>query len=77
MYNLKHNNYFQKPKASNIQTPKEVSQFIFELLRDKIGKKGIIFDPCCGTGNLLEPWKETGYPSYGIDIDPNVPADKH
>jgi hypothetical protein len=46
-------------------------------LKDKIDKKGIIFDPCCGIGNLLEPWKEAGYPSYGIDRDLNVPADKH
>jgi len=54
-----------------------VSQFIYELLKDKIDKKGIIFDPCCGTRNLLEPWEKVGYPSYGIDLDQNVPADKH
>ena len=77
MYNLQKNNYHQKPKPSNIQTPPAVSQFIFELLKNKIDKKGLIFDPCCGTGNLLEPWKKAGYPSYGVDIDPNVPADKH
>jgi hypothetical protein len=35
MYNLTKNNYHLKPKNSNIQTPLEVSQFIFELLRDK------------------------------------------
>jgi len=32
MYNLQKNNYHQKPKASNIQTPPAVSQFIFELV---------------------------------------------
>lgn len=77
MYNLQKNNYHLKPKNSSIQTPPAVSQFIFELLKDKIDKKGIIFDPCCGIGNLLEPWKKAGYPTYGIDTDPNVPADKH
>ena len=58
MYNLRKNNYHQKPKNSNIQTPPAVSEFIFELLKDKIEKKGVILDPCCGEGNLLKPWKE-------------------
>jgi len=55
MYNLAKNNYHLKPKASNIQTPPAVSQFIFELLKDKIATNGLIFDPCCGAGNLLKP----------------------
>lgn len=77
MYNLTKNNYHQKPKASNIQTPKEVSEFIFELLKDKIlpsriieGKKPLILDPCCGKGELLRPWQrpewvnKPGKPSF-------------
>jgi type I restriction-modification system DNA methylase subunit len=55
MYNLQKNNYHQKPKSSNIQTPLEVSEFIYELLKEKIDKKGIIFDPGCGKRNLLAP----------------------
>jgi len=55
MYNLQKNNYHLKPKPSNIQTPLEVSWFIYELLRDKIDKRGVILDPCCGQGNLLKP----------------------
>jgi len=57
MYNLQKNNYHQKPKASNIQTPLAVSQFIFDLLKDKINRKKtlFVFDPCSGTGNLLKP----------------------
>jgi type I restriction-modification system DNA methylase subunit len=55
MYNLNRNNYHLKPKNSTIYTPKEVSQFIFELLKDKISKEKTIFDPCSGTGNLLQP----------------------
>lgn len=74
MYNLQKNNYHLKPKASNIQTPLSVSQFIFELLRDKFPKKSLVLDPCSGKGNLLEPWKDNGYPTWGIDIDPNSKA---
>ncbi len=68
MYNLAKNNYHLKPKASNIQTPPAVSQFIFELLKDKIATNGLIFDPCCGAGNLLKPWERADYQSFGKDI---------
>lgn len=66
MYNLNRNNYNLKPKSSTIYTPKEVSQFIFELLQDKV-KSGLILDPCSGQGSLLEPWKKANYPVYGVD----------
>lgn len=87
MYNLKRNNYNLKPKNSTIYTPPEVAQFIFELLSPKIwdwrstyNMGGFILDPCCGQGNLLEPWKkekefEKGYPAVGVDLDPNSSAD--
>jgi type I restriction-modification system DNA methylase subunit len=59
MYNLTKNNYHLNPKNSNIYTPLKVSEFIFELLRDKgkFRKKEqiIIVDPCVGQGNLLAP----------------------
>lgn len=74
MYNLQKNNYHQKPKSSTIYTPPTVSQFIFELLKDKV-KRGTIFDPCSGQGSLLAPWKKTGYLTWGIDIDPSSNAD--
>ena len=73
MYQINRNNYHLKPKNSTIYTPKEVSEFIFELLKDKINKEGIILDPCCGRGSLLKPWEDNGHPFaykiYGIDID--------
>lgn len=71
MYNLTKNNYRLKPKPSNVQTPPAVSQFIFDLLRDKFPiKTGYpILDPCCGQGNLLKPWIKVGYPAYGIEIE--------
>lgn len=74
MYNLQKNNYHINPKPSNIQTPQEVSEFIFELLKDKFPLDGLIFDPCCGKGNLLEPWKNNGWETYGIDQDENSTA---
>ena len=58
MYNLTKNNYHLKPKNSTIYTPKEVSEFIFELLNPHFNvglKGGFIFDPCCGKGSLLKP----------------------
>jgi type I restriction-modification system DNA methylase subunit len=54
MYNLQKNNYHQKPKSSTIYTPPAVSQFIYELLKDKV-KRGTILDPCSGQGSLLRP----------------------
>ena len=70
MYNLQRNNYHQKPKNSTIYTPKEVSEFIFYLLKDKLSPlHELIFDPCSGMGSLLQPWKKAGYRTYGNDID--------
>ncbi|CAG8448032.1 795_t:CDS:2 [Racocetra fulgida] len=51
------NNYHLKPKYSNIQTPVEVSQFIFELLKDKIPPNGIIFDPDTFIINKEKKWE--------------------
>ena len=75
MYNLTKNNYHQKPKNSNIYTPPEVSQFIFELLKDKILKDSLILDPCSGRGSLLAPWKKVGFETTGIDIAENSTAE--
>jgi hypothetical protein len=87
MYNLQKNNYNKNPKNSNIQTPLEVSQFIYELLSPffyqeydydhpkAFQKSSLILDPCCGKGNLLEPWKKGNYPVVGIDQDPNFTTD--
>ena len=74
MYNLQKNNYHRNPKSSTIQTPPAVSQFIFELLRDKVDKEKtlFIFDPCSGTGNLLKPWKEAGYETLANDLDTSL-----
>lgn len=73
MYRTDLNNYYQKPKSSNIQTPKEVSQFIFELLKNEIPSNGLIFDPCSGQNSLLWPWwTHRGHPIWGNDNDPSL-----
>jgi len=75
MYNLQRNNYHLKPKNSTIYTPPEVSEFIFNLLKDKFLPKSLILDPCSGMGALLQPWKEAEYLTWGIDNDLNSSAD--
>jgi len=76
MYNLTRNNYHQKPKNSTIATPPAVSQFIFELLRDKVDQKRShddrIFDPCVGAGSLLKSWTDNGYWTFGIEVDKSL-----
>ena len=77
MYQITRNNHHLKPKNSTIYTPPEVSQFIFELLKDKLVKSvnsyPTILDPCCGQGSLLEPWKQAKkYHTFGNDLDPEV-----
>jgi type I restriction-modification system DNA methylase subunit len=74
MYNLNKNNYHKSPKSSIVYTPPEVSEFIFNLLKDKIDKDQRILDPCAGMGNLLAPWKKAGYNIIGVELDKNSPV---
>ena len=77
MYKMNLNNYHPQPKNSTIYTPPEVSEFIYELLKDKIPKSRASFspailDPCCGQSSLLKPWEKAKYyRTFGIDVDPN------
>lgn len=71
MYRIDRNNYFDKPKHTNIETPDNLSDFIFNILFSKIDKRGFIFDPCVGGGSLLKPWKKSGFKTFGIDIEKN------
>ena len=76
MYNTQLNNCHLKPKNSAIYTPQEVSEFIFNLLKDKFCQNSFIFDPCSGTNSLLIPWKKTGYEVWGNDNDPYLLAQR-
>ena len=68
MYRVDRNNFYQEQKKATIYTPPPVSEFIFDLVSNKI-KKGLIFDPCVGAGSLLKPFKKAGYEVLGIDIE--------
>jgi len=60
---VKRNNYIKNPKRQDIETPKEVCDFIASLFPNVKN----VFDPCCGNGNLLKPFKNRTK-TYGIDI---------
>lgn len=60
------------PKNSTIYTPPQLSNYLFNLLKDKINKKHYILDPCCGKGSLLIPWKNNDYENLGIDNDESL-----
>ena len=70
MYRIDRNNFHRKEKNNNIETPKELSQFIYSIVSSKINKKKYeyILDPCVGTGSLLDPFIQNGYKTIGIDI---------
>ncbi len=68
MYRVDRNNFYKEQKKATIYTPDPVSEFIFEVVSPKI-KKGLIFDPCVGSGSLLKPFKKAGYKVLGVDIE--------
>lgn len=70
MYNTKLNNYHLNPKSSTIYTPPKLSEFLFNLLQDKIPQDGLVLDPCFGKGSLLKPWLNKNRSTFGIDNDP-------
>lgn len=49
---------YTEPKDTKceIDTPSNVSQYLYERLKHL--KPRVVFDPCAGLGNLLEPWKQ-------------------
>ncbi|MDE0243261.1 MAG: N-6 DNA methylase, partial [Candidatus Kaiserbacteria bacterium] len=70
MYRVDRNNFYTVQKKATIYTPKEVSEFLFDVLRSSIHQDdGVIFDPCVGNGSLLLPWKKRGYDVFGVDIE--------
>jgi len=69
LYNVGRNNFYDNEKNSTVYTPAKVSQFIFDIVHEKIDKSGSILDPCVGKGSLLEPFKDAGFNTIGIDIE--------
>ncbi|MBC6415509.1 MAG: N-6 DNA methylase [Bdellovibrionales bacterium] len=68
MYRVDRNNFYTEQKKATIYTPQFVAEFIFDLVSKKI-KKGLVFDPCVGTGALLKPFQKAGYEVLGVDIE--------
>ena len=46
-----------------------MSQFLFNILHDKVDQAGVILDPCVGAGSLLEPFHNAGFATQGVDIE--------
>lgn len=71
------NKYHENRKNSTVYTPLPLCEWLFDIIRYDGGiKKGNIFDPCIGTGNLIYYFNTrldhiTGEPHYftfGMDI---------
>jgi hypothetical protein len=83
MYNVNRNKYQENPKNSAIQTPEQLCQFLYDLIKipllrnvypsglytDRDKQHINIFDPCCSTGNLLFPFWKCGFTCHGFDTD--------
>ena len=53
-YSKQRNNWKDNPKNSTVYTPKEVSNYIYTLLKRKV-KDGLILDIGSGLGSLHNP----------------------
>ena len=69
MYRVDRNNFYRQPKKATIYTPAGVSQFIYDIVSDKIDTTKPVLDPCVGSGSLLKPFQQNGFEVIGIDIE--------
>lgn len=69
MYRVDRNNFYSEQKNSTVYTPDSVSDFLFQVLHDKIDRDGLVLDPCVGAGSLLYPFQRSGFKTQGIDIE--------
>ena len=69
MYRVDRNNFYKQQKKATIYTPDSVSQFIYNIVCDKIDKTKPVLDPCVGSGSLLKPFKKNGFKVIGVDIE--------
>ncbi len=69
MYRVDRNNFYDEQKNATVLTPSGVSDFLFNLLHEKINKSGKVFDPCVGEGSLLLPFVDAGFNVVGVDIE--------
>jgi hypothetical protein len=52
------NRYFDDRKDHTIFTPTPIASWLREILEPELEDVKIVFDPACGSGNLLEPFKD-------------------
>jgi hypothetical protein len=77
LYNVSRNNFYDNQKRSTIYTPQRLSQFLFDMVKDKIDQSGLVLDPCVGGGSLLAPFAAAGFRTTGIDITDQGWPDTH
>jgi type I restriction-modification system DNA methylase subunit len=77
LYNVSRNNFYDNQKRSTIYTPQRLSQFLFDLVKDKIEPTGLVLDPCVGGGSLLAPFAAANFRTIGIDITDQGWPDTH
>ncbi|MBZ0273814.1 N-6 DNA methylase [bacterium] len=55
-------------------TPVDFSNLLKELVEAKfeVPNGAVVFDPTCGSGRLLHPWKKSGFDVIGVEIDDMV-----
>ncbi|MDA3812363.1 MAG: N-6 DNA methylase [Spirochaetaceae bacterium] len=76
----KRNRYFDNEKNHTIFTPPAISKWLREIIEPEMGNVKVVFDPACGSGNLLEPFKDKvtvgcDIEDFGADIDNFIQED--
>ncbi len=66
---IKKNDYNINKKNSTILTPEWLCNYIFGIVKNYISEDKRIYDPACNIGNLLKPFKQSGYKTIGTDIE--------
>jgi len=71
-----------KKGSDNFQTPEwPLQSLLDEIQRDMISfsklqaENGLIFDPCCGKGGIVNFFLDQGYDAIGKDINPVSPEE--
>ena len=59
MYRVDRNNFYHSAKTATVETPSQVSQFIFDIIQDKIDRSKPVLDPCVG-GELTKAVSQSG-----------------
>jgi len=61
------NRYFDSRKSHTIFTPPAISNWLREVIEPDLKNVNVVFDPACGSGNLLNPFKDKT--TIGCDVE--------